>query len=85
MVSMLAGLEAPDAGDGWIEQRSIVTDLDGARRKLGLCPQFDALRELVIQRTGPRLTLQVYHEQPDAFPLLVYMLLQPYFFLVVFL
>ena len=43
MVSMLAGLEAADSGDAWIEQRSIVTDLDAARRKLGLCPQFDAL------------------------------------------
>jgi len=43
MVSMLAGLETADSGDAWIEQRSIVTDLDAARRKLGLCPQFDAL------------------------------------------
>jgi ATP-binding cassette subfamily A (ABC1) protein 3 len=45
MVSMLAGLEEADSGDGWIEQTSIVTDLDAARRRLGLCPQFDALRE----------------------------------------
>ena len=43
MVSMLAGLEPIDSGDAWIASSSVTTELGAARRKLGLCPQFDAL------------------------------------------
>jgi ABC-type Na+ transport system ATPase subunit NatA len=43
LAHMLSGLEEPDSGDAFIEQRSVVTDLDSARQRLGLCPQFDAL------------------------------------------
>lgn len=40
---MLSGLEAIDSGEAFIAQSCVNTELDAARKKLGLCPQFDAL------------------------------------------
>jgi ATP-binding cassette subfamily A (ABC1) protein 3 len=55
MVSMLAGLEPIDSGDAWIASSSVTTDLGAARRKLGLCPQFDALLPLLSARETLRM------------------------------
>ncbi|KJE92513.1 ATP-binding cassette transporter subfamily A [Capsaspora owczarzaki ATCC 30864] len=43
LMSILTGLYAPSSGDAFVGGCSVVTDIEGVRRSLGLCPQFDVL------------------------------------------
>jgi ABC-type multidrug transport system ATPase subunit len=47
---MLTGNLIPTSGDAFIKDHSVVTDLDGARRHIGYCPQFDAINQLLTGR-----------------------------------
>jgi len=42
-MSMLVGLFPPTSGDAIINGYSILTDIDGVRESLGLCPQHNVL------------------------------------------
>ena len=50
IMSMLTGIETADSGDGFINGSSITSELETARRSLGLCPQFDALMDNLTAR-----------------------------------
>lgn len=50
MMGMLTGIEACDAGDGFINGRSITWELEACRTFIGLCPQFDALVDYLTAR-----------------------------------
>jgi ABC-type multidrug transport system ATPase subunit len=50
MMSMLTGIEACDSGDGFINGKSIMWDLETCRSFIGLCPQFDALIDYLTAR-----------------------------------
>ncbi|XP_055329067.1 ATP-binding cassette sub-family A member 7-like [Paramacrobiotus metropolitanus] len=47
---MLTGNLYPTYGDAYVNGHSISTDLDGARRYIGYCPQFDAIHNLLTGR-----------------------------------
>ena len=38
---------SPDSGDAFVGGKSIVTELESARKRMGVCPQFDALNEFL--------------------------------------
>ena len=40
---MMSGIEEINSGEAWVNKCSVKQDLAGARKLLGLCPQFDAL------------------------------------------
>jgi len=44
---MLCGLFGPTAGEAWVNGRSILWDMGGARSQLGVCPQHDVLFDLL--------------------------------------
>ena len=46
-MSVLVGLYPPTSGSAFINDYDITTNLDGARRSLGLCPQFDILFDML--------------------------------------
>lgn len=53
IVSLIRGDIKPSratGGDILVEDRSILSDLSGARTKLGVCPQFDALDLLTVKQ-----------------------------------
>lgn len=50
IMSMLTGIETADSGDGFINGSSITSELETARRSIGLCPQFDALMDNLTAR-----------------------------------
>src|SRR5579871_448521 len=54
-VSMIAGLVRPDAGSVKIEGRSIVSDTDPSKRRIGLVPQDLALYDELPARENLRL------------------------------
>ena len=43
LISMLTGLYAPESGNAWVAGYNIVNQIDLARTKMGVCPQFDLL------------------------------------------
>lgn len=47
---MLSGEFAPTSGDAFISGMSLVTDVDKCRKRIGFCPQFDALYDLLTAR-----------------------------------
>lgn len=42
-MSILTGLFPPTSGSAQVGQKSILTDIDGIRESLGLCPQHNVL------------------------------------------
>ena len=46
-MSLLVGLLEPTSGDAIIGGHSVVSDVDGARNSLGLCPQHNTLFSLL--------------------------------------
>ena len=46
-MSVLVGLYPPTSGSAFINDYDITTNLEGARRSLGLCPQFDILFDML--------------------------------------
>jgi len=46
-IYMLTGLYKPDEGDATVYGCSLVNDIDGVRRSIGLCQQFDVLYDLL--------------------------------------
>ncbi|CAH9079387.1 unnamed protein product [Cuscuta epithymum] len=49
-LSMLVGLLRPTSGDALIYGKNILTDMDGIRKSLGVCPQYDILfSELTVK------------------------------------
>lgn len=54
LISLISGGIKPSrttpAGDLFVEDHSILTDLSAARLKLGVCPQFDALDLLTVKQ-----------------------------------
>jgi ABC-type multidrug transport system ATPase subunit len=49
-LAMLSGEFPPSVGEGYIAGLSLSTDVHSCRRKIGFCPQFDALFELLTGR-----------------------------------
>ena len=49
-LAMLSGEFPPSVGEGHIAGLSLSTDVHSCRRKIGFCPQFDALFELLTGR-----------------------------------
>ena len=49
-LSMLSGEFAPSSGDATLAGLDLLTDIHKCRRKIGFCPQFDALFELLTAR-----------------------------------
>ncbi|OQV15717.1 ATP-binding cassette sub-family A member 1 [Hypsibius exemplaris] len=47
---MLTGNLTPTTGDAFVNDHSVVSDLDRARQHVGYCPQFDAINELLTGR-----------------------------------
>ena len=41
---------APTSGDAFISGTSLITDVDECRKRIGFCPQFDALYDLLTAR-----------------------------------
>jgi len=46
-IYMLTGLYKPDEGDATVYGCSLLNDIDGVRRSIGLCQQFDVLYDLL--------------------------------------
>ena len=59
MMSMMSGIESINTGDAWINDCSINGDLTGARKLLGLCPQFDALMDNLTTREHLKIFAQI--------------------------
>ncbi|XP_045462666.1 phospholipid-transporting ATPase ABCA1-like [Harmonia axyridis] len=53
---MMTGDEAISGGDGWVDQYSIKNQMKDVQRRIGYCPQFDAL----IDNLTPRETLKIF-------------------------
>ena len=70
-MSMLVGLFPPTSGDAIINGYSILTDMEGVRQSLGLCPQHNVLYDRLTVREHLNFfaRLKVDHE---PFPLLQY-------------
>jgi ABC-type multidrug transport system ATPase subunit len=49
-LSMLSGEFRPTSGDASVSGLNLLTDVHSCRRKIGFCPQFDALFELLTAR-----------------------------------
>jgi len=49
-LSMLSGEFAPSAGEAYLGGLNLLTDIHKCRRKVGFCPQFDSLFELLTAR-----------------------------------
>ena len=49
-MSMLVGLFPPTSGDAVINGYSILTDMEGVRQSLGLCPQHNVLFDRLTVR-----------------------------------
>lgn len=49
-LSMLSGEFRPTSGNASVAGRNLLTDIHSCRRKIGFCPQFDALFELLTAR-----------------------------------
>ena len=47
---MLSGEVLPSSGEATLSGINLLTDVHKARRKIGYCPQFDALFELLTGR-----------------------------------
>ena len=47
---MLTGNVIPTSGEAFVNDHSVLTDLDGARQHVGYCPQFDAINQLLTGR-----------------------------------
>ena len=54
-LAMLTGDVMPTAGDAWIGGRSIVSEMQAVQRRVGYCPQFDPLLELMTGRETIRM------------------------------
>lgn len=50
VLNMLSGAFRPTVGEAYLEGISLSTDVHACRRKIGFCPQFDALFELLTAR-----------------------------------
>jgi ABC-type multidrug transport system ATPase subunit len=71
MISMMSGIESIDSGEAWIQDASVTTNLDRARRQLGLCPQFDALLPLLTGRESLELFAAIRGVPPSLRPMLI--------------
>jgi ATP-binding cassette subfamily A (ABC1) protein 3 len=49
-LSMLSGEFAPSSGEAFLGGRNLLTDIHTCRRKIGFCPQFDSIFELLTAR-----------------------------------
>ena len=49
-LAVLTGDTLPTSGGAWVEGRSVLTNLAAVRHRLGYCPQFDPLLELMTAR-----------------------------------
>merc|ERR1711871_1278666 len=58
-LSMLSGEFAPSGGHAWLAGMDIFTDIHQCRRKIGYCPQFDALFELLTAREHLQLYARI--------------------------
>jgi ATP-binding cassette, subfamily A (ABC1), member 3 len=50
LLNILSGEFSPTSGEAFISGESLVTDLDKCRQRIGFCPQFDALYDLLSGR-----------------------------------
>lgn len=50
LLNILSGEFAPTSGDAFISGTSLITDVDECRKRIGFCPQFDALYDLLTAR-----------------------------------
>ena len=71
MMSMLTGIEACDAGDGFINGRSVTWDLEACRAFIGLCPQFDALVDNLTAREHLAMLAEIRGVPPRLVPRVV--------------
>jgi len=58
-LSMLSGEFAPSGGHAWLAGMDLFTDIHQCRRKIGYCPQFDALFELLTAREHLQLYARI--------------------------
>ena len=61
MIKCITGAEATrmDDGDVFVAEKSCKTELDNARKFMGVCPQFDALLEDLTAREHLRLFARI--------------------------
>jgi ATP-binding cassette, subfamily A (ABC1), member 3 len=59
LLAMLSGETQPTAGDAYLGGLNLLTDIHECRRKIGFCPQFDALFELLTGREHLQLYARI--------------------------
>lgn len=59
LLAMLSGETQPTAGDAYLSGLNLLTDIHECRRKIGFCPQFDALFELLTGREHLQLYARI--------------------------
>jgi len=70
-LAVLTGDTLPTSGGAWVEGRSVLTNLAAVRHRLGYCPQFDPLLELMTARETLTMFARLKSVDEAAIPSLV--------------